>query len=158
MDSSGEKLIAKNPKAFANYYIEEKLEAGLMLTGTEVKSLRAQSPSLQDSYVHFRGRAGALEAWLLNAHVPPYSHGNIWNHAPERDRKLLLNRREIDRLHGAVTRKGMTVVPLRLYFKKGIAKVELGLGKGKKKHDKRETLARRSQEREMDRARKQDRR
>lgn len=158
-DASGEKLIATNPNARGNYIITDVLEAGIALTGTEVKSLRQQSPNLRDSYVDFQSAGGAkIEAYLANAHIGPYSHGNIWNHDPLRRRKLLLHAKELDRLFGAQTREGMTVVPTRMYFKKGIAKVELGLGKGKKKHDKRETIKSRSADREMARAVKRERR
>lgn len=146
----GEKLIATNPNGRSNYFISETLEAGLVLKGTEIKSMRAQSPNLRDSYVEISSQGTKLEGWLVNAHVGPYSHGNIWNHEPLRRRKLLLHRREIERLFGAVQRDGMTLVPLRMYFKKGRAKVEIGLGKGKKKHDKREDIKRRSAEREID--------
>jgi SsrA-binding protein len=156
---TGEKLIATNPIARTNYFIEELLEAGVALTGTEVKSLRAQSPNLRDGFVEVSGRAGGgcLEAWLVNVHIGPYSHGNIWNHLSLRKRKLLLHRREIDRLHAALVREGCSVIPTRMYFKQGRAKVELGLGKGKKKHDKRQDLKKRSAEREMDVARKRSR-
>jgi SsrA-binding protein len=153
-----EKVIATNPNGRSNYFIEEELEAGLVLTGTEIKSIRATAPNLRDAYVEVRGKVGALEAWLLNAHIGPYSHGNIWNHEALRRRKLLLHRHQIDRLYGAITQKGKTVIPLRMYFKGGLAKVELGMGKGKKKHDKREDLKKRSADREMDQARKSARR
>lgn len=154
---SGEKLIGSNPNARSNYFIDEVVEAGIVLTGTEVKSLRNQSPNLRDSYVEIAGKTGSLEAWLLNTHIAHYSHGNIWNHDPLRKRKLLLHRHQIERMHGAITQKGMTIVPIRMYFKKGVAKVELGLGKGKKKYDKREDMKKKSAEREMDIARKQHR-
>jgi SsrA-binding protein len=161
-DASGEKLIATNPIARSNYFIEEIIEAGIVLTGTEIKSLRSQSPNLRDSYVEVRGsKAGGksgFEAWLLNTHIGPYSHGNIWNHDPTRKRKLLLHSHELEKLFGAIQRDGMTIVPTRMYFKKGRAKIELGLGKGKKNHDKREDLKKRSAEREMDQARKVSRR
>jgi SsrA-binding protein len=160
--ATGEKLIATNPIAHSNYFIEETLEAGIALTGTEVKSLRAMSPNLRDSHVEVRGsksggKAG-FEAWLLNTHIGPYTHGNIWNHEPTRKRKLLLHAHELEKLFGAVQRAGMTIVPTRMYFKQGRAKVELGLGKGKKNHDKREDLKKRSAEREIDQAMKNARR
>jgi SsrA-binding protein len=167
------KLIASNPAARANYHIEQVTEAGLVLTGTEVKSLRQNAPNLKDAFVEVRalntksnrkppsagGKGGELrlEAWLLNTHIAPYSHGNIWNHDPLRPRKLLLSRKEISRIFGATTREGMTVVPLRMYFKKGIAKVEIGLGKGKKKYDKRQDVARRDSDRQIERATKRSR-
>ncbi|MCM2324605.1 MAG: SsrA-binding protein SmpB [Oligoflexia bacterium] len=151
---SGEKLIGTNPLARANYFIEEVLEAGLVLTGTEIKSLRTQAPNLRDSFVEIRAHGAAQEAWLLNCHIAPYSHGNIWNHDPLRKRKLLLHRRQIDQIFGAITQKGLSVIPTRIYLKNGCAKIELGLGKGKKKYDKRESLKKKSAEREMDIARK----
>src|SRR5687768_1408041 len=104
-------------------FIDEKVEAGMALTGTEIKSLRAQSPNLRDSYVDIRQSGARLEAFLCNAHIPPYSHGNIFNHDPLRARKLLMHRREIVRLFGAISQKGMTIVPIRMYFKGGRAKV-----------------------------------
>ncbi len=149
----GEKLIASNPSARQNYLIEQVVEAGLALTGTEIKSLRAQAPNLRDAFVEIRStHAGSLEAWLLNAHIAPYSHGNIWNHDPLRKRKLLLHRHQIDQIHGAISQGGLSAVPTRMYFKKGIAKIEIALGKGKKQHDKRDSLKKRSAEREMDSA------
>ena len=155
--SEGEKLIASNPQARFNYFIEEVVEAGIVLTGTEVKSLRSQTPNLKDAFVEVESRGSKMEAWLLNAHIAPYSHGNIWNHDPLRKRKLLLHRHQIEKMFVSLTQKGLTIVPLRMYFKKGCAKVELGLGKGKKKFDKRDSLKKKSADREMDRARKHDR-
>ncbi len=154
--AEGEKLIASHPTARGDYFIQESLEAGIVLTGTEVKSLRSQSPSLKDAYVDVFPTPGiqALEAWLVQLHIPPYSHGNIYNHEPLRKRKLLLERRQIDRLFGAVTQEGLTLIPLRMYFKKGRAKVEIALAKGKKRHDKREDQKERSARREIDIARK----
>ena len=149
-DEGGIKIVCENRKAFHNYYIEDKWEAGLVLTGTEVKSLRAQSPNLRDAFVEVQSRGSKMEAWLLNAHIGPYSHGNIWNHEAVRKRKLLLHRRQIEQIYGAITQKGLSVIPIRMYFKKGRAKVELGLGKGKKKYDKRETLKKKSAQHEMD--------
>ncbi len=152
---SGEKLIATNTAARQKFYIEEVVEAGIILQGTEIKSLRAHSPNLRDAYAEISGkRGGALEAWLINAHIAPYSHGNIWNHDPLRRRKLLLHRGQIDKLFGAITQKGATVVPTRMYFKEGFAKVELGLGRGKTKGDKRDTSKKRDAQREIDQARK----
>lgn len=151
---SGEKLIASNPIARHDYFIEEIVEAGMALTGTEIKSLRNQAPNLRDAYVEVSGNAKALQAWLVNVHIAPYAFGNIWNHEPLRRRKLLLHRHQIDRIYGAMTQKGMAVIPTRMYFKKGLAKIELGLAKGKKKFDKRETLKRKTAELEMDRAMK----
>jgi SsrA-binding protein len=153
-DKSGEKLIATNPMAGQKYFIDELIEAGIVLTGTEAKSIRLTAPNLRDAYVEVRPSTTGLEAWLLNMHIGPYSHGNIWNHEPIRKRKLLLHAREIERMFGNIMQKGMTVIPTRMYFKSGRAKVELGLGKGKKKHDKRQTLREKSAEREMDQAMK----
>jgi SsrA-binding protein len=146
----GEKLIASNPSAHSNYFIEEVVEAGLVLTGTEVKSLRAQAPNLRDAFVEVQARGGAFEAYLVNTHIGPYSHGNIWNHEAVRRRKLLLHAHQINKMHAEITQKGKNVIPLRLYFKNGKAKVELGLGKGKKKFDKRETLKKKAVQREME--------
>lgn len=150
----GEKLIATNPIARSNYFIDEVVEAGLALTGTEAKSLRTQSPNLRDAHVDLVQKAPLIEAFLVNVHIAPYSHGNIWNHDPLRRRKLLLHRHQIDRLFGAVTQKGYTIIPTRMYFKKGIAKVELALAKGKKKHDKREDIKKRDVDREIARAKR----
>ncbi|OFZ00257.1 MAG: SsrA-binding protein, partial [Bdellovibrionales bacterium GWB1_52_6] len=144
------------PTARSNYFIEEVIEAGIALTGTEVKSLRSQTPNIRDAFVEVTGRV-KLEAWLLNAHIAPYTHGNIWNHDPLRRRKLLLHRNQIDKLFGAITQKGLNVIPLRMYFKAGKAKIELGVGKGKKKYDKREDLKKKSAQKEMDQALKQRR-
>ena len=141
---SGEKLIASNKKALHDYFVLQKLEAGIELTGTEVKSLREGKANLKDSYVAIeRG-----EARLVGAHISPYSHGNIQNHDPERKRRLLLHKREIEKLHEQIQEKGLTVVPLRLYFKKGRVKTEIAVVRGKKLYDKRETEKRREQERE----------
>jgi SsrA-binding protein len=153
--AKGEKLIASNPIARSNYFIDEVVEAGLVLTGTEVKSLRANAPNLRDAFVEVRLRSDSYEAWLLNSNVAQYVHGNIWNHDPARKRKLLLHRHQLKSLYIAITQKGLSVIPLRMYFKNGIAKVELGVGKGKKKYDKRETLKKKSAEREMEIDRKQ---
>jgi len=145
---SDEKLIASNRKAFHDYFVLQKVEAGIALTGTEVKSLREARVNLKDSYVDFdRG-----EAYLVGAHISPYSHGNRENHDPERKRKLLLHRREIDRLQGQVVEKGLTVVPLRLYFKGGKVKAEIAVVRGKKLFDKRETEKRRELDREAEAA------
>lgn len=159
--AEGEKLIASHPTARSDYFIQEVVEAGIQLTGTEVKSIRDQSPSLKDAFVDIQpsksGDSGSLEAWLLQAHIAPYSHGNINNHEPLRRRKLLLHRHQINRLFGSITQDGLTIIPLRMYFKKGRVKMELALAKGKKKHDKREDIKKRSAEREMDQARKRSR-
>jgi len=145
-----EKLICKNKKARFNYLIEDTFEAGLCLLGTEVKSLREGRANLGDSY----GKIKNGEVFLVDAHISPYNFGNRFNHDPLRARKLLLHKREIRRLIGKVQEKGFSLIPLRLYFSKGKAKVELGMGKGKKLFDKRETLKRKTMERDMERGRK----
>jgi SsrA-binding protein len=142
------KTISHNRKAHHDYYIEDTVEAGLALKGTEVKSLRQGRVSLSDAYA----RVENGELWLLNAHIAPYEAGNRYNHQPKRPRKLLLHRDEIASLSGKVLKRGFTLVPLRLYFKNGIAKVELGLAKGKRLYDKRDTLARRQAQRQMEQA------
>jgi SsrA-binding protein len=147
----GEKLIASNKKAFHDYFILQKAEAGLALTGTEVKSLRDGKANIKDSYVLFKDG----EAFLFNAHISPYSHGNLQNHEAERNRKLLLHRREIEKLREQVVEKGLTVVPLRLYFKGGRVKVEIAVVRGKKLYDKRETEKKRELDREAAVAMKQ---
>jgi SsrA-binding protein len=142
------KVVADNRKARFNYEIGETFEAGLALTGTEVKSLRAGKAAISESYADPRGG----ELWLINANIPEYIKANRFNHAPKRPRKLLLHKRQINKLIGAVEREGMTVVPLKLYFNaKGRAKIEIALARGKKLHDKRETLKKRSWERERGR-------
>jgi SsrA-binding protein len=148
---AGEKLIASNKKAFHDYFVLQKAEAGLALTGTEVKSLRDGKANIKDSYVLFKDG----EAFLFNAHISPYSHGNLQNHEPERNRKLLLHRREIEKLREQVVEKGLTVVPLRLYFKGGKNKVEIAVVRGKKLYDKRETEKKRELDREAAVAMKQ---
>ena len=140
--------IARNKRARHDYHILEHWEAGLVLTGTEVKSLRDGKANLSDAYAIVKDG----EVFLLNLHISPYDKGNQFNHEPTRTRKLLLHRKEIRRMIGAVERQGLTLVPLELYFKKGIAKVQLALGKGKKLHDKRDDEKRRDDEREMARA------
>jgi SsrA-binding protein len=148
--AEGEKVIASNRRARHEYFILEALEAGLALTGTEVKSLRAGRASLVEAYA----RVEDGEVVLVGAHIPEYSHGNRQNHEPTRPRKLLLHRREIERLREGMEQKGLTIVPLRLYWKNGRAKIEIALARGKKHHDKREDVAKREAEREMDRAAK----
>ena len=147
--------VATNRKAYHDYFIEEKFEAGIMLQGTEVKSLREGRVNLQDSYASVKG----TEILLHHCHISPYSHGNIMNHEPLRTRKLLLHRKEINRLLGKTQQQGLTLIPLRIYFsKRGLAKVELGLAKGKKQHDRRESIKTREASREMERAMKGPRR
>lgn len=131
-----QKIVAENRRARYDYHIDEKFEAGIMLTGTEVKSLRFGSGTIAESYAEVKDD----EVWLINANIPEWSHGNRHNHEPKRPRKLLLNRRQINKFYGAVMRKGMTIVPLSIYFNsKGRAKIELALAKGKKAPDKRAT-------------------
>ena len=140
------KTVAENRRARYDYYIEDVYEAGIVLTGTEVKSLRFGEGSIAESYAEVRG----AEVWLVNANVPEFSHGNRYNHEPKRPRKLLLNFREITKLTGAVERKGMTLVPLSVYFNaRGRAKVELALAKGKNSADKRETSKQRDWQRDQ---------
>ncbi len=146
-----EKLITNNRKARHDYHILDKIEAGIVLQGTEVKSLRDGRANLKDSYASVKGE----ELFLYNLHISPYSHGNISNHDPVRVRKLLLHKKEIRKLIGKTQEKGLTLVPLRLYFKAGKAKVELGVAKGKKSYDKRQDLAKRDAERELQRAMKE---
>jgi SsrA-binding protein len=141
------KPVATNRKAFHSYFVEDRTEAGLVLTGTEVKSLRQGRAQLKDSYVDFRGR----EAWLVGAHISPYGSGSWTNHIPERDRKLLLHRRELDKWAGAVATRGVTCVPLSLYFKGSRAKAEIALVRGKKLHDKRDAIRDRDLKREAER-------
>jgi SsrA-binding protein len=143
-DKGGEAVIATNRKAFFNYHISERAEAGIALRGTEVKSVRAGGLNFGDAYVDYRNG----ELFLVGCKIAPYSHGNLMNHPTERDRKLLLHRNEIHKLGGKVTEKGFTLVPLRAYFKNGRVKVEIGLAKGKQARDKREAIKRRDQERE----------
>ncbi|MGC8667819.1 MAG: SsrA-binding protein SmpB [Chthonomonadales bacterium] len=133
------RVVITNRRARHEYDIGETFDAGLVLVGTEVKSLRAGRGSLQDAF----GRIENGEAWLYHMHIPPYEQGSHWNTEPRRKRKLLLHRWEIDRLRGALEQKGLTLVPLSVYFHRGHAKVELGLGKGKKLYDKREAIAKR---------------
>jgi len=142
---TSEKVVATNREAYHNYHILETYECGIALTGTEVKSIREGRCNLKDSYGQVRGG----EAWLFNAHISPYSHGNRENHEPTRTRKLLLHKAEIDRLLGKTQEKGLTLVPTRLYFKNGRIKLELAVGKGKKLYDKRETERKRESDREV---------
>ncbi len=146
----GEKLICQNKKAFHNYYVEEKYHAGISLLGSEVKSLRDGKVNLGDSY----GDIKKGEVFLVDAHISLYAQANRLNHDPLRTRKLLLHKREIKRLIGKVEQRGYTLIPLKLYFVNGKVKVELGLAKGKKLFDKRETLKKKTMDREMERGRK----
>lgn len=150
---AGHKVVATNRKARYNYEILDTFEAGIVLVGSEVKSLRAGNVALKDAYASIRDG----EVWLESAHIAPYSFAEHGGHEPERPRKLLLHRREIDRLFGRIREEGLTLVPLQLYFKEGKAKVELGLARGKRPHDKRRSIVDRQQKREMARARSQRR-
>ena len=142
------KIVAENRRARFDYFVEERLEAGIELQGTEVKALRGGEGSIAESYATI----DAEEVWLINSHIPEYSHGNRMNHEPRRRRKLLLKGREIAKLHGAITRQGLTLVPLSLYFNSnGRAKVELAVARGKKAHDKRDTIKERDWKREQGR-------
>lgn len=147
----GEANIAVNRRARHDYEIGERFEAGLVLVGSEVKSLRDGKANLRDSFARFQNR----ELWLHNAHISPYDPASQFGHDPLRARKLLLNRQELDKLDGKIKERGLTLIPLRMYFKKGRAKVEIGLAKGKKRHDKRASMRERESAREMDRAMKQ---
>ena len=139
------KLISKNPTAFHNYSIENKLEAGIVLSGTEIKSIRNGKANLKDSYAIIKNN----EVYIVGLHISPYEHGNIFNKDPLRNRKLLLNRREINKLIVMTKQKGYSLVPLDMYFKGSLVKVELGVGKGKKLYDKREDIAKKDAERRI---------
>ena len=140
------KVVAENRRARFDYFVDDRIEAGIALVGTEVKALRQGEGSIAESYA----TVNAEEVWLINSHIPEYSHGNRMNHEPRRQRKLLLKGREIAKLHGAVTRQGLTLVPLSIYFNsRGRAKVELALARGKKVHDKRDTVKERDWKREQ---------
>jgi SsrA-binding protein len=148
MQKSDKEIIATNRKAYHDYFIEETYEAGIVLTGSEIKSIRARRVNLRDSYVQVRNG----ELWLLDTHIAPYKQASLQNHEPKRDRKLLMHRREINRLQGKVQEKGYTIVPLRLYLRNNRAKVEIALVRGKKLYDKRRAIAKRDADREVQRA------
>lgn len=145
--NSKTKVVATNRKAKFEYFLYDRYEAGLVLKGSEIKSIRAGQMSLAEAYIRVDGR----EAWLVDAHVAPYEQAGIYNHDPQRPRKLLLHRREIDKLWDQVRQKGMTVIPLRVYLKDGLAKIEIAVAKGKKSYDKRQTIAKRDAQRELER-------
>jgi SsrA-binding protein len=149
-DESDDRLVAQNRRASHDYFILETFEAGLVLLGPEVKSLRAGKASLAEAFATVENG----EAWVLQMHIPPYAQGNRWNVDPVRRRKLLLHGGEIEKLEKAVAQKGQTIVPLKLYFKDGYAKLLIGVGKGKKAYDKRHTLAEKDARREIDRAKR----
>ena len=142
------KLVAKNPVAYHNYTIENKIEAGIVLSGTEIKSIRAGKINLKDSYASIKNG----ECFIYGMHISPYEHGNIYNKDPLRTRKLLLNKKEINRLFGLIKQKGYTLIPISIYFKGSIAKLELGIGKGKNLYDKRESIAKKDAQRKIERA------
>lgn len=148
MVKEGIKVVAQNKKARHDYFIEETLEAGIVLTGTEIKSIRRGRVNLKDSYARIRDG----EAFVLNMHISEYEQGNRYNHDPLRERKLLLHRTEINRLIGQTKIQGLTLVPLRLYLKGSFCKMEIGIAKGKKNYDKRESLKQKDAKREMERA------
>ena len=148
---AGIKVIATNRKAGRDFHLEERHEAGLVLAGTEIKSIRAGMVNLSDGYVQPRDG----ELWLFNVHIAPYDPAGRYGHEPHRPRKLLLHRREIARLVSRVKERGYTIVPVKLYLKEGLAKVEIALARGKRKYDKREAIAKRDAEREIDRALKE---
>lgn len=147
------KLIAKNPTAKHNYTIVDTLESGIVLTGTEIKSIRAGKVNLKDSYVSINKNG---EVYIYSMHISPYEHGNIFNKDPLRARKLLLNRREINKIIGLINQKGYTLVPVSLYFKGSLVKLELGIGKGKKLYDKRQDIAKKDAEMKIRRAMKEN--
>ena len=142
------KIIAKNPVAYHNYTIENTVEAGIVLTGTEIKSIRTGKANLKDSYAMIKDG----ECFIYGMHISPYEHGNIYNKDPLRTRKLLLNKKEINKLFGLIKQKGYTLVPISLYFKGSLTKLELGIGKGKKLYDKREDIAKKDAQMKINRA------
>ena len=146
------KQIARNRKAYHDYFIGEKIEAGIALVGTEVKSIRQGQINLKDSYATVRDG----EMWLIGVNISPYEQGNRFNHEPERDRRLLLHKREILRLYGQIKQQGLTLVPTRVYFKNGRVKVEIGVARGKKLYDKRESEAKRQADRAIERRLKEE--
>ena len=139
------KLIAKNPTAYHNYFIDDKLEAGIVLSGTEIKSIRAGKVNLKDSYAIIKNG----EVFIIGMHISPYEHGSIFNKDPLRDRKLLLNRKEINKLIGLTKQKGFSLVPISLSFKGSFVKLELGIGKGKKLYDKRQDIAKKDAQKQI---------
>ena len=140
------KLISKNPTAYHNYIINDKLEVGIVLSGTEIKSIRAGKVNLKDTYCMIKNG----EVYIIGMHISPYEHGNIFNKDPLRDRKLLLHKKEITRLIGLTKQKGLSLVPISLYFKGSLVKLEIGIGKGKKLYDKREDLAKKDAQRQIE--------
>ncbi|WP_407306360.1 SsrA-binding protein SmpB [Desulfosporosinus sp. SB140] len=148
MPSEGIKVVSENRKAFHDYFIEDRVEAGIILTGTEIKSIRNGKVNLKDSYAHLdKG-----EVWVYQMHISPYEQGNRFNHDPLRPRKLLLHRSEINKLVGKIQLQGLTLIPIKIYLKRGLAKIELGVAQGKKNYDKRQALAEREGKRDIERA------
>lgn len=143
-----EKIIAKNPSAYHNYFIENTIEAGIVLTGTEIKSIRNGKVNIKDSYVNIKNG----EIWIYGMHISPYEFGNIFNRDPLRTRKLLLNRHEINKLTGQIKQKGISLVPISMYWSKNKVKLEIGIGKGKKLYDKREDMAKKEAQRKIERS------
>lgn len=150
---NGDRVVTQNRRAFHDYFIEEQLETGIVLSGTEIKSIREGKATIGEAYVRIQNG----ELWLIGSHITPYSHGSWTNHDPDRPRKLLAHGREIDQLRRAIEQQGMTIVPLRIRLKRGKAKVDIGVAKGKKLWDKRQATAERDAQRSMDRARADDR-
>jgi SsrA-binding protein len=148
MSDNGVKIIARNRKASHDYFLEDRFEAGLVLKGTEIKSIRSGQVSLKEAHVVVNGE----EAWIVDMHVAPYEAASKYNHEPKRKRKLLLHKREIERLYGQIRQKGYTVIPTQLYLKRGLAKVEIALARGKRKYDKRRELAEKAAQRDVERA------
>ncbi|MFZ3131545.1 MAG: SsrA-binding protein SmpB [Desulfosporosinus sp.] len=148
MPSEGIKIVAENRKAFHDYFIEDRVEAGIILTGTEIKSIRNGKINLKDSYA----RINNGEVWVFQMHISPFEQGNRYNHDPLRPRKLLLHRSEINKLVGKIQLQGLTLLPIKIYLKNGMAKVELAVGQGKKNYDKRQALAEREGKRDIERA------
>lgn len=147
------KIISQNKKAKFNYFLSDFLEAGIVLQGTEIKSIRLHNVNLDDAYVLIRNN----EVYVINMNIPPYEKGTIFNHEPKRDRKLLLHKYEIRKLNSKVERKGFTLIPTKVYLKNGKAKIEIALGEGKKLYDKRETIKQRENKREIDKMLKEKR-
>lgn len=148
MSDQDEKIVARNRKASHDYFLEDRYEAGLVLRGTEIKSIRAGQVSLKEAHVVVDGD----EAWIVDMHIGPYEAASKYNHEPKRRRKLLLHKREIDRLYGKVKQKGYTIIPTQLYLIRGLAKVEIALARGKRKYDKRRELAEKAAQRDVERA------
>ncbi len=147
MKNSGQKIVARNRKASHDYFLEDFAEAGIVLLGTEIKSIRAGQVSLKEAYVRLDGQ----EAFLVNAHIAPYNPASHFNHDPRRPRKLLLHKREILRMHEKVSQRGYTIVPTKMYLSKGRAKVEIATARGKRQYDKRKEIAKRETDREIER-------